>query len=84
MKLHQSKPEGKTARLVRQWTGLWQSIVGYARHPLLEDQVLSGDSLFSQVLSSAALVGLSSNTNIAFARAFFADSQSSVLLITSF
>lgn len=45
----QSKPEGRTARLVRQAAGVRNSIVGYAKHPRVEDAVICEDSLFSQV-----------------------------------
>ncbi|CAN0273794.1 unnamed protein product, partial [Ectocarpus sp. 12 AP-2014] len=54
----ESKPEGKTARVVRQSTGLWQSIIWYARHPLVEDQVLSEDSLFSQAIHWAIILNV--------------------------
>ncbi|CAN0478391.1 unnamed protein product, partial [Ectocarpus sp. 12 AP-2014] len=54
----ESKPEGKTARVVRQSTGLWQSIIWYARHPLVEDQVLSEDSLFSQATHWAIILNV--------------------------
>ncbi|CAM9490330.1 unnamed protein product [Ectocarpus fasciculatus] len=54
----ESKPEGKTAKLVRQLMGLWESIVWYARHPLVEDQVLSEDSLFSQAIHWAIMLNV--------------------------
>lgn len=47
--LVQSKPEGKTARLIRERKELWRWVVGCARHPRVENAVLSEDSLFSQV-----------------------------------
>lgn len=49
----QSKPEGRTARLIRETKELWRRVVGCARHPRVEIAVLSEDSLFSQVRVSS-------------------------------